>query len=461
VQYDKDLLQIRAIAEASFQVCLWVQVGLIAGSLLSHAVFAASRAGATHRESALAGSKSICSRKLCSTVAIAFLRGLCNLELPYQLHRSSAAAEAKERDMHYLAALHSRLTELVFEAPQICVNLMVLLLQLALNRLSKGPDIPTWKAAGSFVSAFFGLISLTVAATEFTRPSPRSFWSGPPPTRLFLGLVDMGSTTWVTTLLTGIYCLTNLFNATFFLTFFVYDAIIPAGTFVHQISSLRNLPVGVTALLFCVFAYLCGVLLMYWALSGCCCGCCGCCEGIGSSANDVLHASIISLYVLIPWVSKPRSARSSSSSLDPPSPAGPTGVPAGLRTLKPVLVLYVISTCAYIWLAVFNVSRYVFKARWSLNLLNNASQAPDILESYGKSESWEAAMKALVLLFPCFLVLNVVCFISMTVIRRKQRLQGHIQTVLCKPTYMWCPEQWSLILQSDELVMAPDGTQAA
>ena len=418
VPYDKYLRQIPLVG-ASFQVCLWVQLSLIAGSLLAHAVFAAWRA---------AKSQPAANSSKLGSVAIAFLRGLCNMELPYQLHKSIIAADqgaSSKEEMHYQAALHCRFIELVFETGQMIMSLTVLLLQLALTRTGMGLDLATWKAAGSFVSAFFGLVSLTVAATEYIRVSPRSFWAGPSPTRLFLGIIDIGSTTWVTSLLTGVYSASFLFISTFGATFSLYDSIFPGkpGNFGYLVSAVTmawKLPEGVLIIILGVLLYLLLALVICMVFSGCCCGCW---EAIGSRAV-VLQASIISVFVLVPWVAVP----GEGSSLD-------TNTPAGLRTFRPVLSMFVCGVCLTMLPAVQNVMRYFYPTPIPTN---SAHQGPDPLNSYGESVSWEVASVAMVLL--------------MTTIRRKQRDQGHIKLALYQPTYKWCTRKLSLILQSDEAI---------
>ena len=346
--------------------------------------------------------------------------------------------------MHYQSALDCRFIELVFETAQIIVNLTVLLLQLALKRNNEGPGLPTWKAAGSVVSAVFGLVSLTVAATVFIRVSPRSFWAGPSPTRLFLGIIDIGSTTWVTSLLTGMYCASGLFLSTFGFAFYLYDVyFLDKGGIMSDFSTAMGgrLHEGVLIIILYAFAYMFFMLVTYIFLSGCCCGCC---EGIGSRAV-VLQASMISVFVLVPWVAVPGEGSTTYTYAH---------TPHGLRTFWPVLSLFVVMECIEVWQAVEDVMQYVSSTRASTN---SAYQAPDPLKLFGKSQSW-----AIVLLQPCLLVLEVISFSIMTAIRRKQRDQGQIKTALCQPTYKWCTRKLTLILQGDEAIgLGPQSSIAA
>jgi hypothetical protein len=47
-----------------------------------------------------------------------------------------------------------------------------------------------------WVSLIIGVLSLSVGCTDFMRLHGRSFWAGPPPSVLFLGLLDVSKNTW-------------------------------------------------------------------------------------------------------------------------------------------------------------------------------------------------------------------------------------------------------------------------
>lgn len=79
---------------------------------------------------------------------------------------------------HTAAALHYRLAELVFEAPQVLISWTVLLLRLIADLMleysGNKPKMSPWVWSFQAVSAGFGLVSLSIAAMEYMRLHPQS-----------------------------------------------------------------------------------------------------------------------------------------------------------------------------------------------------------------------------------------------------------------------------------------------
>lgn len=105
--------------------------------------------------------------------------------------------------------LRYKLVELSFEAPQVAASWVVLVARLSVDEIAWAsaappPLISDWAKVGQIVSAAFGLLSLALGLTDFLRVHPRSYWArASPPSRLFLGLVDVSPRSWLPSLLVG------------------------------------------------------------------------------------------------------------------------------------------------------------------------------------------------------------------------------------------------------------------
>ena len=156
-------------------------------------------------------------------ILTAALRGLLNLELAYQewwKKRSGEDYSHQAMQRHTTAVLYYKLTELVFEAPQVLISWTVLLLRLTADYMSKissqqsfGTDTKVSVWAFQAVSAGFGLVSLSIAAMEFMRLHPQSAWaSSNPPSRLLFGLIDVGTSAWQSAAV-GLFAFFSLLNS--------------------------------------------------------------------------------------------------------------------------------------------------------------------------------------------------------------------------------------------------------
>ena len=192
-----------------FMVCFIVQLVFLAANLLAQSVLAAHHA--------IAATPPGQPGKACQILTAAG-RGLLNLELAYQEFFRQHAADTSSRaarQHHTTAALHYKIAELIFEAPQVLISWTVLLLRItadALQERAEQDDTAAWVWGFQAASAGFGLVSLSIAAMEFMRLHPRSAWaSAKPPSKLLLGLIDVAESAWQS-LVMGVYALCSLLN---------------------------------------------------------------------------------------------------------------------------------------------------------------------------------------------------------------------------------------------------------
>ena len=112
-----------------FQVCFIIQLALLSANLLAQSILAA--------KNAMTGPG---QPRRAKSVLVAALRGLLNLELAYQEWWKKRSAEDYSQEAmqrHTTAVLYYKLTELVFEAPQVLLSWTVLLLRVTADYMLK------------------------------------------------------------------------------------------------------------------------------------------------------------------------------------------------------------------------------------------------------------------------------------------------------------------------------------
>jgi hypothetical protein len=218
-------------------------------------------------------------------ILIAGVRGFFNLELAYQ--------ERKKRDTpttaQMEACIYYKLVELMFEAPQVVIAWMVLLTRAMIQNArgmipglytDETSNLPAYIIVLQFSSALFGLVSLSLGALDFLRLHPRSFWATTPPSRLYLGLVDISPETRSWSFLVWLYAFINMLSRgclyTLLAAMFV---VLPALSERISFSTAWVIWVAVT-----------GSLVLNCSLL------------IPIKSWLILPASFISMFINIPWV---------------------------------------------------------------------------------------------------------------------------------------------------------------
>lgn len=296
-------LQLRSLCgmrlAAFFNCCASIQLLLLAGSILVQGALAAMRALEEERlaAAAAAASSSLGARR--RAVLWALLRTATLTELAYaEFFRRSAPSSARTA-----AVLHMRLAELSFEGPQVVISWMVLLARLTVEELARASGeaalhVTTYTKVMQWVSVCVGVLSLALASSEFVRVHGRSFWAGPPPQALFLGLVDVSPGSWWRSAAIGAHSFTSLATrallsisvAAFTLNVAFFDvrhnrstSAAAAALGLHAWPSAMALQLVLPSMMVASLALNAALLLpmRHWA---------------------VLPAAVVSVFVNIPWV---------------------------------------------------------------------------------------------------------------------------------------------------------------
>jgi hypothetical protein len=257
---------------------------LLSANLLAQSILAAKNA-ATPRPG---------QPKQAKHILTAVLRGLLNLELAYQEWWKKRPAEDynhKAMQRQTTAVLYYKLTELVFEAPQVLLSWTVLLLRVTAESLSKlsptpvSPSetvTPVWLWVFQAVSAGFGLVSLSIAAMDFMRLHPRSAWaSSKPPSRLLFGLIDVDTSLWHSAAV-GLFAFFNLLNRS--LLYMMCTQSLGLFYMLTGIADIYHIVVLTAFVIVPGSLLLLNVLLM-----------------LGIRSWFVLPAAVISMFINIPW----------------------------------------------------------------------------------------------------------------------------------------------------------------
>ena len=272
-----------------FKVCFIIQLVLLIANLLAQSVLAAKNAMTAPGQP-----------KRAKSVLLAALRGLVNLELAYQEWWKKRSAEDYSQEAmqrHTTTVLYYKLTELVFEAPQVLLSWTVLLLRVTADymlkllphhspgQVSSETDSAVWLWVFQAVSAGFGLVSLSIAAMEFMRLHPQSAWaSSKPPSRLLFGLIDVGTSAWQSPAV-GLFAFFSLLNRS--LMYMMCTQF--WGVTVIMRSDRRSYPQeGLSLLLAFVIIPVSSLSLNVLLL-------------LGIRSWFILPAAVISMFINIPW----------------------------------------------------------------------------------------------------------------------------------------------------------------
>lgn len=186
-------------------VGLWVtQIVLLVGNMVTQAILATITAVKSRRAGSAASG-------WCAFPVVAFLRGLCGMELAYHEWGKHAfnQLDAEGSRAHIQAALNYKLAELAWEAPQVMASWVIVLTRTTWLMLTH-QDFSNLSVVGNVLSGCIGMTSLSLGVLEFVRISPLSYWAvAQPPTRLLLGVIDISST-WHRSLLIGMHALFSL-----------------------------------------------------------------------------------------------------------------------------------------------------------------------------------------------------------------------------------------------------------
>ena len=207
-----------------FRVCFFLQLAFLIGNQLSHSIVAGVRARSSDEESWI----------------LACARGLLNLELAYHVFKKASYASTATRSAssnshssssyHTRAALTHKMVELVWEAPQVMVAVVVLLARVTIQEAMdqaglQAEDLSTLLKWLQLANAAGGLASLSLGALDFMRVHPHSFWAtASPPSRLLLGLVDVSKGSWFRSLAMGIYAFASLLGRACLVLLLVFAA---------------------------------------------------------------------------------------------------------------------------------------------------------------------------------------------------------------------------------------------
>ena len=261
-----------------FMVCFVVQLAFLAANLLAQSALAAHHAiAATPPGHPWKASK----------ILMAAARGLLNLELAYQEFFKQHAAHTSSREAmqhHTTAALHYKIAELIFEAPQVLISWTVLLLRITANLLQKRSgvqdDTAAWVWYFQAASAGFGLVSLSIAAMEFMRLHPLSAWaSSKAPSKLLFGLIDVGESGWQS-LVMGVYALCSLLNRAVLYMLCIYGN----GVYAFMATNVDRFAAVLVLVIVPVMSFTFNALLL-----------------IGMKSWLILLAALISMFINIPW----------------------------------------------------------------------------------------------------------------------------------------------------------------
>jgi hypothetical protein len=153
-----------------FGGCFVMQLALLLGNLTSQSILAMQTAAATGSGSGASDEEegsdskrpvSGCATK-CGRILAAGVRGFFGLELGYQEWRRRQAPTTAEACIYY------KMVELVFEAPQVVLAWVVLLMRAIIQNAKQGmpgqheQEFPAHILVFQFTGALFGLVSLSL-----------------------------------------------------------------------------------------------------------------------------------------------------------------------------------------------------------------------------------------------------------------------------------------------------------